>query len=84
VAAQVELPADGHAVHVDLDEQALVAALDGLAAGADARGLVSSVAWWRIAGRLGGRRGEVPPERAHWRPSHDRSSCRRPEELNLR
>lgn len=33
VLAQVELPADGDAVHVDLDEQALVVAggLDGLA-----------------------------------------------------
>jgi hypothetical protein len=70
VRRQVELTADGDAVHVDLDEQALVAAVGARG------GLLASV-----ARRLGGRRGEVPPERAHRRPSHDRSSCRRPEDL---
>jgi len=42
VRAQVELPADGDAVHVDLDEQALVPGLHGLAAGAC--GLLASLA----------------------------------------
>jgi len=72
VRREVHLPADRHAVHVDLHEQAALArALAGAASlGAAAAVLMLS---GRRLGRLPGGP-QVPPERPHRRPPHHRSS----------